>query len=102
MNLVRHEIFVEHFEEIGDYEMAEYLLQQLIQFRNRNFPAQAKELIYDYYNLALVQEAQDKSNEAFASARKAFFIALEHQPSKKVSIFEISQLIEQLYRTEVA
>lgn len=102
MNLDRLNILVDHFTELGDYEMAETLVKQILQLKEREFGKCAPELIIELYNLALLQEAQDCHNNALKNAKKAYAIARNYRTSEEVDIFEIREIIKRLTSSQVA
>lgn len=72
-NLVRLRVLAEHFEESGDYEMAEIIVRKILALSQTD--GNTEEIISALHNLALLLEAQGKSDEAMENARLAMRLA---------------------------
>lgn len=72
-NLVRLKVLAEHFEESGDYEMAEMIVRKILALSQAD--GKIEEILSALHNLALLLEAQGKSDEAMENARLALRLA---------------------------
>ena len=90
MNLVRLQVLTEHFEELGDYPMAESFNRQIIDIKETEYGPDASQLIPDLHNLAMLLEAQDNRPDALRTAKRAYKIAKENNSD---SLDDISNLI---------
>lgn len=102
LNLVRLEVLVEHFEELGDYEMSELLLGRILDLREQQEGGKAKTLIPVLHNLALLAEAQDRRADAMRYARRAYSLARSHLGPLCEETRELNQLIETMAKKIVA
>lgn len=93
LNLVRLEVLVEHFEELGDYEMSELLLGKILEMRERQEGGRAETLIPVLHNLALIAEAQDRRADAMRYARRAYSLARSHLGPRRDETRELSRFI---------
>lgn len=102
LNLVRLEVLVEHFEELGDYEMSELFLRKILEMKEDQEGFRAKTLIPILYNLALLAEAQDRRADAMRYARRAYTLARSHLGPLRDETRELSQFIQVLTEKSVA
>ncbi len=102
MNLDRLKILAEHFEELGDYAMAESITIQILALKQREYGPHAPELLPEIYNLALLQEVQDDCDKALSNAQLAYAIARANRTETSVDLFEIKGMLSRLTGPMVA
>jgi hypothetical protein len=102
LNLVRLEVLVEHFEELGDYEMSELLLAKILEMRERQEGDRARTLIPVLHNLALLAEAQERRADAMRYARRAYSLARSHLGPLREETRELSRFISDMAKKSVA
>ena len=99
MNLIRLQVLAEHFEEIGDYEMAESFVRQIVDIKEMQYGLFASELITDLHNLALLLETQENRTEALRTAKRAYKIG---KINNSVDLDEIRDFIDELCVPSIA
>jgi|AGTN01.2.fsa_nt_gi hypothetical protein len=102
LNLVRLEVLVEHFEELGDYEMSELLLGKMLEMEEQQEGGRAKTLIPILHNLALLAEAQERRADAMRYARRAYALARSHLGPLREETRELSLFIKEMTKKSVA
>lgn len=101
-NKVRLEVLAEHFEEIGDYQMAESILRKLIILCMNDTEPKHQELIKHWFNLALLLEAQNKDYEAEYYLTEAFrYATIKLSPVDK-TLLEIQEFVNERSALQIA
>ncbi len=95
-NLVRMEIFAEHFEEKGDYEMAEMIVGRIVSAVEIHEGPLSANLVEHLYNLASLQEALGRRGDSIRCARRAQRIAQMHAFHAEPSSLEIQEFLDRV------
>lgn len=101
-NLIRLEVLADHFEEIGDYEMAETILKQIVKVSEKHFGQDNEKLTSKWFNLALLAEAQNRRAHAIEYAWKAYNLSRIHEGEHSSTTQEIRQFIRSWTRKKAA
>ena len=77
-NLVRMNVLAEHFEDLGDYQMAERIMTGMVELLTQHFGTEDDRLIEPWLNLGLLAEAQGRTSDSLNYLEQARRLSIKH------------------------
>ena len=98
-NLIRMNVLAEHFEDLGDYQMAERITTGIIELLTRHFGEDDRRLIEPWLNLGLLAEVQNRTVDSQNFLEQAQRLSGLHLESSHWLNKEIEFHLRELGRT---
>lgn len=77
-NFVRMNVLAEHFEDLGDYQMAERIITGIVELLIQHFGTEDSRLIEPWLNLGLLAEAQGRTSDSLNFLEQARRLSVKH------------------------